>query len=113
MHDSATIVFVLSAGLLFYFLFGYPATAGDVSLASRAGDRQRSHAAAAGHGSRCRCTTAQAFLRQKLESILALDYPQELLEILVISDGSTDATDSIAGEFASSGVRLLRVAPRR
>jgi biofilm PGA synthesis N-glycosyltransferase PgaC len=27
----------------------------------------------------------------------------------VISDGSTDATDAIAGEFASSGVRLLRV----
>ena len=51
----------------------------------------------------------EAFLRQKLESILALDYPQDLLEVLVISDGSTDATDSIAGEFASSGVRLLRV----
>ena len=24
MHDSATIVFVLSVGLLFYLLFGYP-----------------------------------------------------------------------------------------
>ncbi len=51
-----------------------------------------------------------SYLRQKLESILALDYPQELLEVLVISDGSTDATDSIADEFVSSGVRLLRVA---
>jgi len=50
----------------------------------------------------------QAFLRPKLESILALDYPRDLLEILVISDGSTDATDAIAGEF-SSAVRLLRV----
>jgi glycosyltransferase involved in cell wall biosynthesis len=50
-----------------------------------------------------------AFLRQKLESILGLDYPRELLEVLVISDGSTDATDAIVGEFLSSGVRLLRV----
>ena len=51
-----------------------------------------------------------SFLRPKLESILALDYPKELLEVLVISDASTDATDSIAAEFVSSGVRLLRVA---
>src|SRR6185436_6725197 len=43
------------------------------------------------------------------ESILSLDYPRDLLEVLVISDGSTDASDSIAGEFVSSGVRLLRV----
>ena len=49
------------------------------------------------------------YLRAKLESILALDYPSELLEILVVSDGSTDGTDSIAGEFAGRGVRLLRV----
>ena len=49
------------------------------------------------------------YLRAKLESILALDYPPELLEILVVSDGSTDGTDSIAGEFAGRGVRLLRV----
>jgi cellulose synthase/poly-beta-1,6-N-acetylglucosamine synthase-like glycosyltransferase len=30
------------------------------------------------------------------------------MEILVVSDGSTDETDSIAGEFAGRGVRLLR-----
>ena len=48
------------------------------------------------------------FLRAKLESLLALEYPKDLLEILVVSDGSTDETDSIAGEFAGRGVRLLR-----
>jgi cellulose synthase/poly-beta-1,6-N-acetylglucosamine synthase-like glycosyltransferase len=50
----------------------------------------------------------EQFLRAKLESLLALDYPGGLLDILVISDGSTDATDSIAEEFACRGVRLLR-----
>lgn len=49
-------------------------------------------------------------LAAKLQSILALDYPRELMEVLVVSDGSTDATDDIAGGFASQGVRLLRVA---
>ena len=51
----------------------------------------------------------EEFLRRKLESLLALDYPARLREILVISDGSTDATDSIADSFAGRGVRLLRV----
>jgi len=49
------------------------------------------------------------FLPRKLESLLALDYPAELREILVISDGSTDSTDAIAKSFAGRGVRLLRV----
>lgn len=49
------------------------------------------------------------FLRRKLESILALDYPSELVQILVVSDGSTDATKDIAVEFAGSGVQLLLI----
>ena len=51
----------------------------------------------------------QAFLRTKLESLLALGYPRQLVEILIVSDGSTDDTDKIAAEFESYGVRLLRV----
>jgi hypothetical protein len=50
-----------------------------------------------------------ALHRPKLDSVLALDYPRELMEILVISDGSTDRTDSIVQEFAPQGVRLLQV----
>ena len=50
-----------------------------------------------------------AWLRSKLESILALDYARELVEILVISDGSTDETESIAAEFASQDVRLISI----
>jgi len=54
----------------------------------------------------------EAFLGKKLESLVALNYPAGLLEILVVSDGSTDSTDAIAESFAGRGVRLLRV-PRR
>src|SRR5260370_26596977 len=52
----------------------------------------------------------EAFLRQKLDSILDLNYPKDLLEILVLSDGSTDRTDEIATDYTTPGVRLLRVA---
>jgi cellulose synthase/poly-beta-1,6-N-acetylglucosamine synthase-like glycosyltransferase len=49
------------------------------------------------------------YLAAKLESILALDYPRDLFEVLVVSDGSTDATDEIARGFAARGVQLLRL----
>lgn len=38
-------------------------------------------------------------LRGTLQSLLALDYPKDKLEILVVDDGSTDNTLSIANEF--------------
>lgn len=52
-------------------------------------------------------------IRAKLEELLQLDYPREKLQILVISDASTDSTDQIVGEYAARGVELLRLATRR
>ncbi len=55
----------------------------------------------------------EAVLRAKLENALAMDYPAERLDIIVVSDASTDGTDRIAAEFAGRGVRLHRQAVRR
>ena len=43
----------------------------------------------------------EKFLERKLRTIFAQNYPRELMEILVISDGSTDRTDEIARSFAA------------
>ena len=48
----------------------------------------------------------------RLDNALALDYPEEALEILVPSDGSTDRTEEIVQRYADRGVRLLAF-PRR
>jgi cellulose synthase/poly-beta-1,6-N-acetylglucosamine synthase-like glycosyltransferase len=54
-----------------------------------------------------------AVIRRKLENVLRLDYPRELLEVVVVSDASSDGTDEIVREFAGRGVRLARQACRR
>jgi cellulose synthase/poly-beta-1,6-N-acetylglucosamine synthase-like glycosyltransferase len=48
-----------------------------------------------------------------LESLLALDYPADRREIIVMSDASTDRTDEIVAGFAARGVRLVRMPERR
>ncbi|MDB6009835.1 MAG: hypothetical protein JWL65_2085 [Gammaproteobacteria bacterium] len=52
-------------------------------------------------------------IAEKLENTLALDYPRHLLEVLVASDASTDATEEIAGRFADRNVRVVRSPERK
>jgi glycosyltransferase involved in cell wall biosynthesis len=53
-----------------------------------------------------------AIIEQKLENTLTLDYPRECLDVVVVSDASTDGTDAIVERFAGRGVRLLRMVRR-
>lgn len=53
-----------------------------------------------------------AVIRGKLERVLSFDYPKDRLQILVVSDASTDGTDDIVREFAGRGVELLRLPQR-
>src|SRR5690606_7749190 len=50
-----------------------------------------------------------------VENKLAQDYPADRLEVLVVSDGSTDGTDAVVQEIAARDprVRLLRQEPRQ
>lgn len=50
-------------------------------------------------------------IEKTLESLLALDYPAEKMEVIVVNDGSTDATPEIVKAFSlrDSRVRLFNV----
>ena len=47
----------------------------------------------------------ERFIRERIENLLALDYPADKLELAVASDGSRDRTDDIVREYAN--VRLF------
>jgi len=54
-----------------------------------------------------------ARVREKLENTLQIDYPSELLEIIVASDFSTDETDAIVESYADKGIQLVRADQRK
>ncbi len=49
----------------------------------------------------------------KLENLLALDYPSNLVDIIVASDASSDATDRLVRDCGSDRVQLLRIEGRK
>jgi cellulose synthase/poly-beta-1,6-N-acetylglucosamine synthase-like glycosyltransferase len=59
------------------------------------------------------CYNEEKSIGATLEALLAVDYPADRRQILVISDASTDSTDAIVRGFAGRGVELLRMETRR
>ncbi|HTE47314.1 MAG TPA: glycosyltransferase, partial [Gemmatimonadaceae bacterium] len=51
-------------------------------------------------------------IRGAIEALIAQDYPHDRLQILILSDASTDRTDEIVTEYRSRGVELLRMPVR-
>jgi cellulose synthase/poly-beta-1,6-N-acetylglucosamine synthase-like glycosyltransferase len=52
-------------------------------------------------------------IRTKLDNLAGLDYPREQIQVLVVSDGSSDATEEIAAGYEVRPVRVLRVDGRQ
>ncbi len=51
----------------------------------------------------------EKFLAEKLESVVSVDYPRELMQVFVLSDGSTDRTVDIARQFVDRGIQVVEL----
>lgn len=99
---------VLTAGLaILYILFGYPLLLAWLSKSRARAVRREpvrpfvSVIIAVHNG--------EQFVADKLRSVFAVNYPRGQMEVIVVSDGSTDGTETIVEQFAGEGVTLLRL----
>jgi GT2 family glycosyltransferase len=107
-------VLTLAGGFCLYTYLGYPAILKVLSLLKRVAPlRPRGEPSQLPRISIVLPVYNEAaVIAATLERILAIDYPADRRQILVVSDASTDGTDAIVGQFANRGVALLR-SPQR
>jgi len=104
---GALWVFTGSFVLCAYVYFGYPAL---IFVLSRLRPRPvRRAPVRPGVSLIVPVHNEEAVIEEKLRNSLALDYPRGRLETVVVSDGSTDATEEIVARYQGEGVRLLRL----
>ena len=99
------IVFWASAALVAYTYAGYPLI---LTVVARAFGRDRPYVPSTPKLTLVIAAyNEQAVIGRKLDETLALEYPAELLQVIVAADGSDDATASIVADYADRGVELV------
>lgn len=96
----AEILFWLSLFLIFYAYVGYPLLITLLSLLIH--NRVKQKEIEPPVTLLITAFNEEKDIARKIENSLSLDYPKDKLEIVVASDGSTDATDEIVRSFANN-----------
>jgi cellulose synthase/poly-beta-1,6-N-acetylglucosamine synthase-like glycosyltransferase len=99
------LLFLVCAGCILYVLAGYPVALGFLARRRHRPVKKGSELPTVSviipvhNGGR--------FIEEKLESVFALDYPRELLEVVVVADGCTDDTEALIRRFHAGPLRLI------
>ena len=109
-------------GILFTYI-GYPVLVGVLARmvrgAGRWGSKSRDHATIGKDGDLPVITVliaahnAEAHLNERIENVLACNFPPEKLQVIVASDGSTDATVENVHRMNDARVRVFDFCERR
>jgi cellulose synthase/poly-beta-1,6-N-acetylglucosamine synthase-like glycosyltransferase len=107
MEQLAIFGFWASVIVIFYVLAGYPLA---LALSSRRGSKAVDRRWAPKTVSIViPIFNGERWIQQKLESITQLDYPSELVQIILINDGSTDGTAELIRRLAPARTEIVEV----
>src|SRR6266478_2811709 len=101
---AALIVFFASAGLIVYSYAIYPLLLALVPLRRHEGPPEPSEWPSV--SVLVSVYNEEKHITERIENLLALDYPHDKLEILIGSDGSTDRTNELVRQFRDPRVQL-------
>ena len=105
------VLFWLTVATLLYTFLGYPLLIGLLARCVRRPVRQAE--ITPGVTLLIPAYNEAPVIARKIENSLALDYPPEWLEIVVVTDGSDDETVDITASYADRGVRLYHQSQRQ
>jgi cellulose synthase/poly-beta-1,6-N-acetylglucosamine synthase-like glycosyltransferase len=100
---AVKVLFWLALGALLWTHLAYPATMG--LLARARGRRTRTDGLTPSVAVIVAAHDEESVIERRVANLLALDYPRDLLEVVVTSDASTDRTEELA---AAAGARVIR-----
>jgi len=100
------ILFWASVGAILYAYFGYPLL---IAVLARLFPRKDRYATSAPPQVTLLIAAynEEPVIEDKIRNSLASDYPREKLQVLVVTDGSSDSTPELVRGFAGDGVKLL------
>ena len=103
------VLFYICAGVVLYTYVGYPLII--VIWGSLLGRRVEKRYASSPLSVVLAVKDEEINIRTRIENLLAQDYPAELVEVIVVSDGSTDRTVELARQFEDERVKVVELPP--
>ena len=114
LHTSALVVFWGCAALIGYAYIVYPVLL--VALGALrhalAAPRELSDADVPSVSVLVVAHNEESVIRERIDNLLALEYPKDKLELVIASDSSRDRTVDIVNEYSGRGIQLIAFTER-
>jgi poly-beta-1,6-N-acetyl-D-glucosamine synthase len=102
---AAVLIFIASVGFVVYVLAGYPLL---LSIWAKVRPRPiRKTALRTRVSIVVPVRNGARWVEAKIRSLLETNYPGDLIDVLIVSDGSTDGSDALVSQYPDARVQLL------
>lgn len=114
LHASAFVVFWGCAALIVYAYIVYPVLLVTLGVFRRAAaiPRELNDADLPSVSVLVVAHNEESVIRERIDNLLALDYPKDKLALVIASDSSRDRTVDIVNEYGSRGIQLIAFTER-